>query len=93
MIGGFTSSFLVFLLVALQQTVQPMRGELVGGANQPIPTILDTTPIASIMNSYSFWLYVLIGGMLVSFIIFKLMDRLFDIELASVIKESKIHNA
>lgn len=84
-IGGFAASFLTFAVTTTQK-FGAMQGQLLAGdpeLNKEFPTTLNTMHAAmdgqnSLLNSMSssaFWLLVIIGGVIASFIIFKLMRR------------------
>lgn len=82
---GFTASFLLFTM-SVYSSAGGMRGQLMAGdptANRQFPTTLNamkgaidgSDPMISAMSSYGFWYTVILGGIVVSYIIFKVARR------------------
>lgn len=85
-VGGFAASFLAFSVTTYTQQYGGMHGQLLAGdpsANRELPTTLNamrsaadgSNPILHAMTSYGWWTAVVIGGMIASVIVFKLMRR------------------
>lgn len=83
-IGGFLGSFMIFILGAYQSRVY--QGQLLAGdpnLNRQYPTTLNAmkstlageNPIASALTSYAWWTCVVVGGIVLSFVVFKLVRR------------------
>lgn len=84
-IGGFAASFFVFAASTYVQ-LGGMRGQLVAGnqnVNRQYPSTLNafqgaidgTNPMMQSFTSYGFWLMVILGGIVASFILFKMARR------------------
>lgn len=85
--GGFTASLLAFVTVTYTQSYNAMiKSQLLAGdpaTNREFPTTLNTMHSAmdgqntmlQAMGSYGFWVLVFFGGIIASFIIFRLMRR------------------
>ncbi len=85
-VGGFSASFLTFVITTYTQYHRSLSGQLVAGdttVHRELPTTLNMMhaamdgrdPIASAMTNYGWWIAVLIGGVIASLIIFKLARR------------------
>lgn len=86
-VGGFAASFMAFVVsTSTQNYGKNMQGQLLAGdpaANREFPTTLNTmysamngqSSVLNAMGSYGFWIAVVIGGIIASFIIFKLARR------------------
>lgn len=84
-LGGFVGSFL-FFVAATSMQLSGMKGQLVAGdptANRQLPTTLNafqgamngSDSIMSSMSSYGWWFMVSIGGIFLSFALFKVVRR------------------
>ncbi len=84
-VGGFIASFLTFLLLPLYH-MTGLTGQLIAGdqaANRQFPTTLNmmhaaldgSNPMITNLSSFSWWVMVLCGAILASFILFKLLRR------------------
>ncbi len=84
--GGFASSFLAFAVTTYTGGSRSLGGQLLAGdptVNRQFPSTLNTMqaalegsdPIASAMTSSSWWTAVVIGGIVASFVVFKLIRR------------------
>lgn len=85
-VGGFAASFLALSFSVMMQSERGMRGQLLAGdplLNKDQPTTYNiahgiadgSNPMIAAMASYGWWTAVIIGGMIASLIIFKLMRR------------------
>jgi hypothetical protein len=84
-VSGFTASFLVMIAASTGQ-YGGMQGQLVAGdpnLNRELPTTLNamkgvvsgTDPLLTSMGSYGFWLTVILGGIVASFVALKMLRR------------------
>ncbi|MBP7113884.1 MAG: hypothetical protein KBA40_00350 [Candidatus Peribacteraceae bacterium] len=86
-VGGFAASFMAFVVNTYTQNYgKGIQGQLLAGdpsANREFPTTLNTmhaamdgqSSVLNAMGSYGFWIAVMIGGVIASFIIFRLARR------------------
>jgi hypothetical protein len=85
LVGGFAASFLTFT-VTTYTTNSGMRGQLMAGdpaVNQELPTTLNMMQSAmdgnnsmlNSMGSYTWWILVIIVGLIGAFVLLKVMRR------------------
>ncbi len=85
-IGGFAVSLLTFTITTVTRNYHAIQGQLLAGdptQNREFATSLNSmqasmvgeNPMLNSMGSYGWWLMVLVGGLMVSFIFFKLVRR------------------
>ena len=84
--GGFISSFLAFVFATYSTASRSLSGQLVAGdpaINREFPTTLNairatvdgTGSLSTAMSSFAWWNAVIIGGIVCSFILFRLIRR------------------
>ncbi len=85
-VGGFAASFLSFFVTTYTGGSHSLGGQLLAGdptINRQFPSTLNTMhaaldgsdPIANALTSYTWWTAVVIGGIVASFVVFKLIRR------------------
>lgn len=83
--GGMASSFAAFLVFTAMQSGTAMRGQLVAGdpaVNRQYPTTLGSmqasltgeNAIAGAMSSYVWWIGVVIGGVVLTWVFLRLLQ-------------------
>ena len=86
LLGGFSASFLAFSLTTMTGHFGALQGQLIAGdpaMNRELPTTFNEmhaalageNPMVNAMSNYSWWVAVMLGGIVAAFIIFKLMRR------------------
>lgn len=85
-ISGFTASFLTFTVAQYVNISGGLRGQLMAGdptLNRQLPSTLNamkgaidgSDSMVSSLTSYGFWMTVLLGGIVASFVAFKMLRR------------------
>lgn len=85
-IGGFGISFLVFGSQVILQSSKVQRAQLLAGdptANRDMPTTLNavravtegTSPMLQAMGSYVWWIAVIVGGLIATYVLLKMIRR------------------
>lgn len=85
-VSGFTASFLTFAVATYSQIHGGIQGQLLAGdptANRQYPTTLNamkgtldgSNSMVGALGSYGFWLTVILGGIVASFVAFKMLRR------------------